>query len=129
MSVLPSPVHFGADQASATTYTLSGLLTDADENLVAFAQAHAALDAMTRTVPLSFRGWGIWRTMNPGGHYTLTLDIDAPEGQRLLTLSDVYSTSLYAYQGLCTFAKLYQCRNSVSHRQDQYWSLTCFSTH
>ena len=32
-------------------------------------------------------------------------------------------------QGLCTFAKLYQCRNSVSHRQDQYWSLTCFSTH
>lgn len=79
------------------TYTIAGSLTDADGEWLAYAETTTALDVVTRTVPLNFRGWDIWRTMNPSERYTLTLDIDIFEGQHLLTLSDVYSTSLYAF--------------------------------
>ena len=59
--------------------------------------ASAALNTTPRTVSLDFPGGDIYRTLDPSGRYTLTLDVQAPPGQHLLTLPDVYTTGVSAY--------------------------------
>lgn len=90
-------VDLDVSAAKALTYTFAGSLADDSGQPVAYAQAVAALDAATQTVSLDFPGGDIWRTMDPDGSYVLDLTIEAPTGQHLLTLQDVYTTGAYAY--------------------------------